>query len=146
MNPRRRRLDPDRAAQGLAERSFPDRLASDPAKFDGAQFTGLRRFLEQRFPRVHATLRRETVNDFSLLYTWEGREPGRSMLLLAHLDVVPIEAGTEGDWTQPPFSGAVADGHIWPRRLTTSSASPFEAAGCSSSAGAAAGTCVRIRP
>ncbi len=37
------------------------------------------------------------------------------MLLLAHMDVVPVEPGTEGDWDQPPFSGEVVDGEIWGR-------------------------------
>jgi acetylornithine deacetylase/succinyl-diaminopimelate desuccinylase-like protein len=34
---------------------------------------------------------------------------------MAHQDVVPIEPGTEGDWDQPPFSGALADGYVWGR-------------------------------
>jgi carboxypeptidase PM20D1 len=29
--------------------------------------------------------------------------------------VVPIEPGTEGNWEQPPFSGAVAGGFVWGR-------------------------------
>ena len=35
------------------------------------------------------------------------------MLLAAHQDVVPVEAGSEGQWTHPPFSGAVAGGFVW---------------------------------
>ncbi|MDR2378027.1 MAG: M20/M25/M40 family metallo-hydrolase, partial [Bifidobacteriaceae bacterium] len=35
--------------------------------------------------------------------------------LMAHYDVVPVEAGTEQDWRQPPFSGALADGRVWGR-------------------------------
>ena len=31
------------------------------------------------------------------------------------MDVVPVESGTEADWTHPPFAGAVADGFIWGR-------------------------------
>ncbi len=34
---------------------------------------------------------------------------------MGHQDVVPIEAGTEGKWTHPPFSGEIADGFIWGR-------------------------------
>jgi carboxypeptidase PM20D1 len=29
--------------------------------------------------------------------------------------VVPVEPGTERSWTHPPFSGAIADGHVWGR-------------------------------
>jgi carboxypeptidase PM20D1 len=34
---------------------------------------------------------------------------------VAHLDVVPVEAGTDTAWTHPPFGGAVADGYVWGR-------------------------------
>ena len=29
--------------------------------------------------------------------------------------VVAVEQGTEGNWTQPPFSGAIVDGYVWGR-------------------------------
>jgi carboxypeptidase PM20D1 len=41
-----------------------------------------------------------------------GLEP---IALMAHYDVVPVEAGTEAAWQQPPFSGAVVDGIVWGR-------------------------------
>ncbi|MDP6172684.1 MAG: M20/M25/M40 family metallo-hydrolase [Rhodospirillales bacterium] len=88
--------------------------ASSPAADDA--FAGLHQFLADSFPRVRAGLRRERVNQFSLLYTWTGRDPSlQPILLTAHLDVVPVEDGTEGDWTHPPFAGRVADGFIWGR-------------------------------
>jgi carboxypeptidase PM20D1 len=87
----------------------------DPAEFDGAQFRGLHDYLAQRFPRVHQALRRETINDYSLLYTWPGTGDGKPVLLLAHLDVVPVDPSTEASWVQPPFSGAIADGYVWGR-------------------------------
>ena len=34
---------------------------------------------------------------------------------MSHLDVVPVESGTETSWTHPPFSGDLADGFIWGR-------------------------------
>jgi carboxypeptidase PM20D1 len=40
---------------------------------------------------------------------------GKPILLSAHMDVVPVEPGTEADWTHPPFAGAVADGFVWGR-------------------------------
>lgn len=88
----------------------------DPALFDGQAFRAFHRLLETSFPRVHKTLSRETVNEYSLLYTWKGSDPGRRpILLLGHIDVVPVESGTEKDWTHPPFSGAIAEGYIWGR-------------------------------
>ena len=52
----------------------------------------------------------------SLLYEWPGSDANaRPILLMAHQDVVPVAADAEKDWTQPPFSGAVADGFVWGR-------------------------------
>lgn len=73
-------------------------------------------FLAASFPAVHTTLTHETVNDLSLLYKWEGHEPTlEPVLLMGHMDVVPVIPGTEEDWQHPPFGGNVADGQIWGR-------------------------------
>lgn len=70
-------------------------------------------FLERSFPRVHGQLKREAIAGGSLLYTWAGSDPSAPALLLtAHLDVVPVEAGSEGKWIARPFSGAVANGFV----------------------------------
>lgn len=109
-------IDADRAAAGLSEAiRFKTVSNQDPAQFDAGQFAGLQAFLAQRFPRVHRALTRVVINDYSLLYTWDGRDAGKPIVLLAHLDVVPVEGGTESTWTQPPFSGAIADGYVWGR-------------------------------
>ncbi len=88
----------------------------DATKFDGPTFVAFHRLLERTFPRAHKTLAREIISKYSLLYTWEGTDPKRKpILLLGHIDVVPVESGTEKDWTHPPFSGAIADGYVWGR-------------------------------
>jgi carboxypeptidase PM20D1 len=88
----------------------------DPAQDDRAQLEGLRSFLERTYPRVHAALQREVIGDGALLFTWKGTDASLPpLLLLAHQDVVPVEAGTEQRWTHPPFSGAVAGGFVWGR-------------------------------
>ncbi|MFC1575299.1 M20 family peptidase [Gemmatimonadota bacterium] len=95
---------------------FPTISPADPADFDPEPFLALFSYLEETFPGVHQSLQVERVGDHSVLYTWVGTEPGLApVLLLAHLDVVPIEPGTEGSWTHPPFSGALADGAVWGR-------------------------------
>lgn len=86
---------------------------SDPEQVDKAAFVRLHGVLQTSFPRVHATMRRETVAELSLLYTWPGTAPELApVLLMAHLDVV---AADPAGWEQPPFSGAVADGFLWGR-------------------------------
>lgn len=90
--------------------SHTDKALNDPAAL--AAFAA---HLEKGFPRVHAALTRENVGP-SLLYTWPGRDTAAlPLLLLAHMDVVPVEPGTEAKWTHPPFGGVVAGGYIWGR-------------------------------
>lgn len=89
---------------------------SRTAPVDTNAFTALHRYLKSTFPLVHSQLRRETINKLSLLYTWKGSNPQlKPILLTAHLDVVPIEKGTEQNWTHPPFSGNINGGYIWGR-------------------------------
>ena len=79
-------------------------------------FPAFHRMLETSFPRLHAALRREVVGGDSLLYTWQGSDPALAPILLtAHMDTVPVEPGTEGHWTHPPFAGTIADGYVWGR-------------------------------
>jgi carboxypeptidase PM20D1 len=88
----------------------------DTNQFRSEEFKGLHTFLEQSFPRIHSTLTKEVVGDYSLLYTWKGLEDaGKPILLMSHQDVVPVEPGTENSWTQPPFEGGIKDGFIWGR-------------------------------
>lgn len=95
---------------------FPTISHEDGDRVEAEAFLGLHAYLEQSFPKAHAALAREPVAAYSLLYTWLGSDPGLPpILLMSHLDVVPIEPGTEKDWTHPPFSGAIAEGYVWGR-------------------------------
>lgn len=81
-----------------------------------AEFAELHAYLESQFPRVHRALHREIIGGHSLLYTWLGRNSAAApVVLIGHLDVVPVEPGTESAWQHPPFSGAVVDGFVWGR-------------------------------
>ena len=51
----------------------------------------------------------------NLIVRLPGTRPGPRLGLLGHLDVVPAEAG---EWSVPPFSGAVRDGYVWGRGAT----------------------------
>jgi carboxypeptidase PM20D1 len=85
-------------------------------RFDPQPCLALHAFRQREYPGARRVLQREVVGGCSLLYTWAGTEPARpSLLLLGHLDVVPVEPGTEARWTHPLFSGRVADGYVWGR-------------------------------
>ena len=109
-------IDETGAAQRLAEAL---RIATvsyeDRSRIDGAALEQFATFLQSSFPKTHATLTREFVGH-SLLYTWRGSDAAaQPILLLAHMDVVPVEPGTESAWTHAPFGGEIADGYIWGR-------------------------------
>lgn len=83
---------------------------------DRNAFRDLHFALETLYPRIQATLDREIISDFSLLYTWKGSNPElRPILFCAHQDVVPADPATLDLWTFPPFSGEIADGYVWGR-------------------------------
>lgn len=89
------------------------RDAGAPA--DPAVFAALHAFLAQSYPAAHAAMTREAIGS-SLLYRWPGADASKTpVAFLAHMDVVPVEPGTETGWTHPPFAGVVADGAIWGR-------------------------------
>ena len=107
--------------QGFAERlanslRIPTISNQEPEAFDPAAFQAFHKYLEQAFPGVHSELQRETVAAHSLLYTWRGTDPSlKPILLMGHMDVVPVESGTEQQWHQGPFGGQITDGFIWGR-------------------------------
>ncbi len=83
---------------------------------DAAQFDALHEELARLYPRAHAQLEHEPIGEHSRLFRWAGSDPSLPpVLYAAHLDVVPVEPGTEDGWTHPPFSGAIADGFVWGR-------------------------------
>ena len=69
-------------------------------------FLDFHAYLEHMYPFLHGSLERKVIHEYSLLYTWKGSnvtlKPG---MLMAHIDVVPVDPQTINDWKYPPFSG-----------------------------------------
>ncbi|XP_049781362.1 N-fatty-acyl-amino acid synthase/hydrolase PM20D1-like isoform X1 [Schistocerca cancellata] len=66
-------------------------------------------FIKTNFPLIHSSphIKREVINEYSLLYTVEGTSKGKLPYLLAsHLDVVPADPRA---WDVPPFSGKIVN-------------------------------------
>lgn len=102
----------DRFAQSLRFKTVSNEAARD---FDQESFEAFHNYLQSSFPLIHQVLKKEKVNS-SLLYTWEGSDKTLNpILLMGHIDVVPVEPGTESKWTHPPFGGEIADGYVWGR-------------------------------
>tara|TARA_R110001599_G_scaffold353885_1_gene602494 strand:- start:65900 stop:67294 length:1395 start_codon:yes stop_codon:yes gene_type:complete len=100
---------------GMAVR-FKTISYQDREQIDYAEFKAFRLYLQESFPRVFSALKVETVSGYSLLFHWPGTDTSLPpVLFTAHLDVVPVEPGTEQDWQYPAFDGVVADGRIYGR-------------------------------
>lgn len=96
--------------------SIPTVSYPEKERVDFSQFEKFHKFLEEAYPLIHKNLTKEVVLEASLIYRWEGtRSDLDPVALLAHQDVVPVSAGTEGDWTNPPFGGVNDGEFIWGR-------------------------------
>lgn len=85
----------------------------DPALVDAAVFDELLAELAAQFPLLHERLEPTRVDTHGLLFHWPGRSDARPVVLMAHLDVVPVEA--DAPWQHPPFGAEIHDGAIWGR-------------------------------
>lgn len=89
---------------------------SDTTAPAAAEFAALRAWMEQTYPLVHQRLARESILEHTLLYTWKGSDTSLApIVLMGHMDVVPVEEGTEKKWEHLPFSGDIAGGFVWGR-------------------------------
>jgi carboxypeptidase PM20D1 len=111
-------VDAEPIAQRLAESlSFATVSNRDVAKVERAPFMALRAWAAQRYPLLHdpALVERHDVGE-GQLFILRGSEPLEApLLLLAHVDVVPVEEASRGAWTHAPFGGVIADGYVWGR-------------------------------
>ena len=110
-------VDAKRCQEHLSKAiSIPTISYPDKEKIDFTQFDKFHAFLEEAFPLIHKNLKKEVIQEASLIYHWKGtRDDLEPIALLAHQDVVPISEGTEQDWTYAPFSGHNDGEFIWGR-------------------------------
>jgi len=105
---------------------FPSVSGAAGTPIDGDAFAGLIDYIAQTYPATQRMLHPRTIGDGSLLYVWEGSDSALDpVLLLAHLDVVPVAPEEVADWTQPPFAGSIVNGHVWGRGAMDDKASAF---------------------
>lgn len=72
---------------------------------DTALFTQFRSFMESSYPIIHQKTGQADFNQFSYVYTWKGKDTSlQTYVLMAHMDVVLVEAVAESKWTHPSFS------------------------------------------
>lgn len=110
-------IDPSAGAERLGGAvRFPTVSYTSGGSIDTAAFLGFHEFLAKSFPLVHSILRRETISGLSLLYTWPGADSTLApVVLMGHMDVVPVPESNLAEWTHAPFAGDIADGFVWGR-------------------------------
>lgn len=83
---------------------------------DTAQFLAFWQFVEKNYPLIHKNLTHQNFNGLSRLYKWEGKKSSeKPYVLMAHYDVVPVEASTEKLWTVPAYGGVLKNDIIYGR-------------------------------
>jgi len=85
----------------------------DPELVDTAAFDAFLTELAVQFPRLHESLELTRVGSHGLLFHWEGSSAERPVVLMAHLDVVPVDG--EAPWQYPAFGAEIHDGAVWGR-------------------------------
>lgn len=110
-------LDSKKISQHLSQAvAFKTISQQNQTEINYAEFTAFIDWLAKTYPKVHAKLKLIRINEFTLLYQWQGQDLSLPPVLLSgHYDVVPVIPGTEAVWTHPPFAGVIDDLHIWGR-------------------------------
>jgi carboxypeptidase PM20D1 len=85
----------------------------DPDQVDTGAFDEFVAELRRQFPLLHERLELTRVDTHGLLFHWAGAAADRPVVLMAHLDVVPVDDGAP--WQHPPFGAEIHDGAIWGR-------------------------------
>jgi len=88
----------------------------DTSLTDWKQFRDFIHFIETTYPQINNSLTKEIINNYSLLYKWEGKNINlKPVVLIAHYDVVPIEEESLSEWKEDPFGGKIDNKFIWGR-------------------------------
>src|SRR5215203_4633220 len=85
----------------------------DWSRVDSDAFDRLLAELRTQFPLLHGRLELTRIGSHGLLFHWPGAHDDRPIVLMAHLDVVPVDESAP--WQHPAFSAEVHDGAVWGR-------------------------------
>ncbi|MFY9310103.1 MAG: M20 family peptidase [Bacteroidia bacterium] len=105
---------PDNCAQHLSEAVKIKTVSHDDAsKIDPLPFVQLLAYLTKTYPLADSLLKKEIINNYSLLYKWEGEDASlKPIVLMGHMDVVPVDDEQSKNWEFDPFGGEIKNGFI----------------------------------
>ncbi|GAA5910995.1 hypothetical protein JCM6882_006742 [Rhodosporidiobolus microsporus] len=96
--------------------SFDNEKDDDP-RWD--VFFDVAKYLEKTFPLVYKHLTLEKIHKHAHLYTFQGSDTSlEPIVLMAHLDTVPVNPATVDQWTYEPWSGYYDGKYVWGRGAT----------------------------
>lgn len=106
-------FDREKAVENLRELvRYKTVSYNDREKENDGEFKALIDALPRLYPRVFEVCSFETLPDRALLFCWKGKKSDSPAVLMAHYDVVPVEAEK---WEKPPFEAILEDNVIWGR-------------------------------
>ena len=79
---------------------------------DDAEFENMIAKLPELYPSVYEKCSLTRLPDRALLYRWIGKQSDSPSVLMAHYDVVPVNADA---WEKPPFDAILENDVIWGR-------------------------------
>lgn len=108
---------PDSALKHLSEAIQIKTISPEnSAYFDSISFYKFNSYLKSTYPLVDSLLELKTFNEFTHLYKWQGSNPQlKPIVLMAHIDVVPIIDENLSAWKEQPFDGLIKNDTIWGR-------------------------------
>lgn len=88
----------------------------DRSLIDYNEFLGFHEFLKTSFPHVFDNLDLEIINNYSIILKWYGSDKSlKPGVLMAHMDVVPVNKDTENLWLYPAFDGVISNDTLYGR-------------------------------
>jgi carboxypeptidase PM20D1 len=86
------------------------------ADFDSLEFQKFTTFVSETYPLMDSLLEKKMLNSFSHLYHWKGTHPSlKPVVMMGHLDVVPVIEKNLPEWKVAPFGGEIKNDTIWGR-------------------------------
>lgn len=103
----------DHLAKALSIRTISH---ENPQDFDSSAFYQFREFIKATYPLSDSFMELTYINEFSLIFKWSGSDPSlKPVIIMGHLDVVPVAEENLAKWSVDPFAGMIKDGVIWGR-------------------------------
>lgn len=108
----------DKSSDLLSKAVQVDTIVFDDMEMsDYAKMAKFHEYLEENFPSVYERAKVSKINQYGLIFEFEGSNKDlKPILLMAHQDTVPI--GDPNDWLESPFSGRIDESKVFGRGAT----------------------------